>query len=298
VPQQNAKIGVLGEGRSFTPGRRAMTNMQGTRGRAFTPRAFTLRAFTLVELLVVIGIIALLIGLLMPALTRVRQQADSVKCLSNLRQIGVYMTMYANDNQGLLIPIGVLQDGTNGTTPKADPQDPGQFLYETLGAQKLPWERWPYLLIRASYAAIPAPADQPQWAPGEPGNTDPQGVLAAPWTPPIMRCPSDEQPDAAHTYLFNNHLVENPRKVLKYSGHASSRASSDLVVLGEKRTTFTDYYMETGDITTEATAETTTTHVDLRKHGIKLGSNYLFKDMHAANTPPDQVAPNLDPWDF
>jgi prepilin-type N-terminal cleavage/methylation domain-containing protein/prepilin-type processing-associated H-X9-DG protein len=62
------------------------------------------RAFTLVELLVVIGIIAVLVGILLPVLAGARRSAETAQCLSNLRQIGQGFAMYNSEHLGWVIP--------------------------------------------------------------------------------------------------------------------------------------------------------------------------------------------------
>ncbi len=83
----------------------------------------TRAGFTLIELLVVIAIIAILAAMLLPALSRAKTKAQGIMCMSNLKQVGLALTMYGDDFRGWFPPN--YQGSGNGYDPRSRQVEPG-----------------------------------------------------------------------------------------------------------------------------------------------------------------------------
>ena len=244
------------------------------------PQLLARKGFTLVELLVVIGIVSVLIAMLLPALQKAKQQANSTQCKSNLRVLGQMLYIYQAESKGFLFPVRERID---------DPNAPLGYRYRTLGTNVPPHERWPAVVFAKELGALRQPLP---YNPAEYTEFpyDPIKFPAAPFTPRVMLCPSDLDPAEAHSYVVNQHLADSGIKA--NSTRFGKLKSGEVILAGEKRTNERDYHMERGLGNSDFDRV-----VEKYRHGLRLGSNYLYFDGHVDTILPSAAITGIDPWD-
>lgn len=224
------------------------------------------RGFSLVELLVVLGILAVLVSLLLPTLAKARREADYVRCQGQMKQIGEMMAVYMGNNGGWLFP-------------------------PLLGVNVPPSERWTVKVLKMGRLPEPAP--------------DPAAQNPADYTPKYMLCPADSadavvQSDGSpyvkagqvnvHTYVLSHNVGS---ETVKYSKRDLKGLSpAEFIIMGEKNSQAPDYYMGTR----QGQPSEYQRVCNFAMHGREIGSNYLHLDLHVEARKEKAALRGIDPW--
>lgn len=240
----------------------------------------------MIELLVVLGIVAVLLAILAPALAKSRKAALRVACASNLSQTYLAMSLYGSANGGWMWPVAA--DDPDGWPTN-------------LGTNVSPDRRWPALMPAfritppgiVTYASTFGTFTGAAYPAGLDDESLPIAFDASPFTTRVLICPADSMPLEHHSYVLNMSLTDHRvRFGTVRLGRAGS--SAEVIIAGEKRTQVRDYFMNSRAVASPGVEFDRI--VEPHRHGIAQGSNYLFMDGHVDNKLPQFALRQLDPW--
>jgi prepilin-type N-terminal cleavage/methylation domain-containing protein len=174
--------------------------------------------FTLIELLTVIAIIGILAAIIIPTVGKVRQSGQSAKCISNLRQLGLQITLFSNDNKGFLPNLGQATINSNLTDPRI----------KAPGAKQLAVIFWPYY---SPLKLIPNPT---------PSNHNRHEMLVCPAVDSQFNLASVSLATTALCYIINDRqrIVNSSNQEIYLFGHPSSASSKPFNITQVDKLTF------------------------------------------------------------